>query len=510
MPPMQGPTHDGRQTSHDPPPALLAELLLKLFDAGELQRHLVGEPGGGDLIHALPGAVATPQALAYAASDALRRRGLADRGFFERLEHVRPGQRDLIRKVRNQHLAGSAPGRGELWASGRYQLAEELGGGFIGCVWRALDVQTGQLVALKILHPIHADNPPLRQRFFRGARTLATLSHQSIVKVHGDAAAEGLHFYYAMEYVRGDTLDICVRERRYPTAQLLAMTLQIGDALAHLHQRGLLHRDIKPTNIILTARQLAKLIDFDLVTGDDYIAMTTDALGTALYAPPEAHTADRKTTAYDVYSLARTLEFVLRGREPTVRELAAAAADLDAPPLVRTVLAAALQPDPHRRTSDIASFCAALRQALAAAPTASAPARRSPVRAPRPAPLATRTYAWHERAALASIGLYVADMFYIQSVSGRTGPFNDLGPFLLITVLCTAPSARVILRHERLKYLDYFHWVWTAFWAFIALTILFNASDAPSPLAVTLLSISLALGIYASIKYLLRPTQQSA
>lgn len=508
MPPMQGQIHDGRQTSHEPPPALLAELLLKLFDAGELHRHLAGEPDGASLVHALPGPTASPHELAYAASDALRRRGLAGRAFFERLEHVRPGQRDLIRKVRNQSHAGSAPGRGEVWGDGRYQLAEQIGDGFIGCVWRALDVQTGQLVALKILHPHHADNPLLRQRFFRGAHTLATLSHQSIVKVHGDAAAEGLHFYYAMEYVRGDTLDVCVRERRYPTHQLLAMTLQIGDALAHLHQRGLLHRDIKPTNIIITARQLAKLIDFDLVTGDEYIAMTTDALGTALYAPPEAHTADRKTTAYDVYSLARTLEFVLRGREPTVRELAAAASDLDAPPLVRTVLAAALQPDPHRRTSDMASFCAALRQALAASPT-SAPVA-SAVRASRPAPSppATRTYARHELAAFTSIGLYVIDMFYIQSISRGSGPFNDLGPFLLITLLCTIPSARVFLRRERLRYIDYVHWAWIALWALVALTILFNASDAPSPFAVMLLFVSLALGIYANIAYLLRPTQQ--
>ena len=118
---------------------------------------------------------------------------------------------------------------------------------------------------------------------------------------------------------------------------------------------------------MVTVRGQAKLIDFDLVTGATYAALTTRAFGTAVYAPPEATASDRKTAAYDVYSLARTVEFVIRGRVPTVAELAAIdpVIGLDVSDAVKTVLRAALCRDPFLRTNRVDAFCTALRAALA-------------------------------------------------------------------------------------------------------------------------------------------------
>jgi len=167
-----------------------------------------------------------------------------------------------------------------------------------------------------------------------------------------------------MDFIEGASLDALVGKR--PRAELLEYTLQIGDALSHLHTFDLLHRDIKPNNILVTAKQQAKMIDFDLVTGDAFAQMTTAALGTANYAPPEASTSDNKTPAYDVFSLARTIEYVIRGRERTVAEFTALdpIATLDTSKAVQAVLRAALRTDPAERTRSVSDFCGNLRAAL--------------------------------------------------------------------------------------------------------------------------------------------------
>lgn len=344
--------------------AALNELFASLFDSEELRRHLAMERDGGNLANALPGAGVSHAQLVCAAVDALRRRGLIDRDLFDNLEGARPGRVSDIRKVRAHWLDSARLDRGERWAEGRYTLLSPLGYGGIGLVWKAIDVEIEGYVALKILHEIHADDRRARQRFFRGARVLSELRHPSIVSVRSGVEQEGLRFFYIMDYIDGASLDTLVGKR--PIPELLGHLLHIGDALGYIHARGLLHRDIKPSNILVNAQQQAKLIDFDLVTGDAFVAMTTRGLGTAVYSPPEATTNERKTPAYDVYSLARTVEFVLRGREPSSTELVAAdpVATLDASETVKAVLRAALRPDHTERTQTIQGFCAALSDAL--------------------------------------------------------------------------------------------------------------------------------------------------
>lgn len=364
--------------------AVLHELLGSLFSAEELRVHLAHEREGGGLANALPEVGVSPTQLVSAAVGALRRRGLIDRDFFDNLEAARPKRIAEIRKARGQWLDSARLDRGERWADGRYELVSPRGHGGIGLVWKAVDTQVGAFVALKILHDLHADDRRARQRFFRGARVLSELSHPAIVGVRSDVEQEGLRFFYVMDFIDGASLDTLVGKR--PIAELLGHIMEIGDALGHLHARHLLHRDIKPSNILVNSQQQAKLIDFDLVTGDVFMAMTTRALGTAIYAPPEATTNDRKTPAYDVFSLARTVECVIRGREPTGTELAALdpVATLDTSEALKDVLRAALQPDPARRTQSVQDFCTALGTALEAPIQTPRSATAGPVAAPAP------------------------------------------------------------------------------------------------------------------------------
>jgi serine/threonine protein kinase len=363
----------------------LNALFESLFSAEELRVHLALGREGGDLEGALP-EVGVPRAtLIFAAVEALKRRGLIDRDFFNNLEAARPKRIGDIRTVRTKWLHSGRLDRGELWAEGRYQLDSACGQGGFGLVWKAVDTWTGAFVALKILLEQHSDDRRVRQRFFRGAAVLARLAHPAIVSVHSGVEQEGLRFFYVMDFIEGASLDALVGKR--PRAELLEYTLQIGDALSHLHTFDLLHRDIKPNNILVTAKQQAKMIDFDLVTGDAFAQMTTAALGTANYAPPEASASDNKTPAYDVFSLARTVEYVIRGRERTVAEFTALdpIATLDTSKAVQAVLRAALRTDPAERTRSVSDFCSNLRAALSPpTPTLQIFPRPQPFLLPRP------------------------------------------------------------------------------------------------------------------------------
>lgn len=478
---------------HAPSPAPIADLLRALFDANELRIHLAREPDGIALVDALPGNAASYEALAHEAAVALVRRGLVSPGLFERLAAARPNRQADIRRVCDAWFAGPRPTAQELWC-GRYRLDAQVGDGGFGTVWRAVDERTGQYVALKILHAVHHANARVRTRFFRGAQTLAGLSHPAIVRVLGVSEA-GPNFFYAMEYVRGVTLDVCVRERRYPTDTLLALVLQIGDALVHVHRHGLLHRDIKPSNIIVTAPERAVLIDFDLVTGDDYVALTTEAIGTGLYMPPEAYTSDRKTGAYDVFSLARTVEFVLRGREPTARELSDVA-DLPASAAIRGILRAALQPDPQLRIPEMSIFCALLRDADSPVAPAS----------PDEAPERLDPESGHRYAAIASVVGHFVALVFLAPVSEKTLP--------LLAVL-TLPSLRVLTGFLPGRSFDILHWIWSGL--LLVLMFLFtvalcdtrgtsNVRGAP----LVVLIAALAAGAFASYTYLRRSSTVEA
>lgn len=125
-----------------------------------------------------------------------------------------------------------------------------LGSGGFGQVWKAVDTRTGRILALKVLLEYHTDDRIIRQRFYRGASILAELSHPAIVRLLSGVEQEGVRHYYAMEFVAGETLDALVSRR--PFGELIELVLQIGAGLAYIHTHKLLHRDVKPRNILVT------------------------------------------------------------------------------------------------------------------------------------------------------------------------------------------------------------------------------------------------------------------
>lgn len=339
----------------------LTELFVSAFSDEELRQFLAGWQLGRDL----PGQGATQAALAFAAAELLMRHKLIDAAFFAALIAKRPQRSAEIRQVQQRFLPVQAPAPDVLWANGRYRLMERLGEGGFAEVWKATDNVTAEFVALKILLAHHADHERPRQRFLRGASVLAKLRHPALVAVRQADAREGPWLYQVLDYVHG--ADLTQLAGTAPLPVLLHAIVQVGDALAHVHDHEHVHRDVKPGNILLTRDGQAKLIDFDLVAGSNFAALTRTApIASLPFAAPEIldHATD-VTPAADVYGLAMTTAFILRrGQMP----MSTALRDLDGllaqvPEALRGALRAALHLDPRQRTASTREFTAALRAA---------------------------------------------------------------------------------------------------------------------------------------------------
>lgn len=202
--------------------------------------------------------------------------------------------------------------------SGRWHLLEKIGRGGFAEVWKAWDEAIGENVAVKILHGQFDDSAERRARFFRGARQMAGLKHAHIVPIIEPEGEDGDWRFYVMTFMAGGDLERAVLAGRLETVTALYALCDIADALESAHGRGLVHRDVKPSNILLDFDGRAYLSDFDLVRAGDTTGGTrTGALGTFMYAAPEAlEDAGRVTRRCDVYSLGMCAVFILLGRAP--------------------------------------------------------------------------------------------------------------------------------------------------------------------------------------------------
>src|SRR5262249_30731552 len=145
---------------------------------------------------------------------------------------------------------------------GPYEILSAIGAGGMGEVYRARDSRLDRTVAIKVLAPNLSGNPEHRRRFEREARTVAALSHPHICPVAGLGVHDGLH-YLVMEYLEGESLAARVARGPLPIEEALRYAIQIADALGQAHRHGVVHRDLKPGNIMLT-KAGAKLLDFGL------------------------------------------------------------------------------------------------------------------------------------------------------------------------------------------------------------------------------------------------------
>jgi eukaryotic-like serine/threonine-protein kinase len=202
--------------------------------------------------------------------------------------------------------------------AGRYSIERELGRGGMGIVLLARDVALDRLVAIKLLPPALAADPDYRARFLQEARTAAGLSHPNIVPIHL-VEEHGEQVFFVMSYVEGETLRERV-ERAGPLTSRFATKLmqEVAWGLAYAHQRGVIHRDIKPDNIMIEqGSERALLTDFGIaVRGRAPNGGTGEVIGTARYMSPEQALGETVDGRSDLYSLGATCFYALTGRAP--------------------------------------------------------------------------------------------------------------------------------------------------------------------------------------------------
>jgi serine/threonine protein kinase len=200
----------------------------------------------------------------------------------------------------------------------RYRLIRPSGRGGFGVVWEAWDYQERRRVAVKVLHHQWVEDRERIGRFARGARKMGELRHPGIVPVLRDHVKDEQHHFYVMEWMPGGDLAWLIRERRISPEDALRALASIGDALDHAHRADLVHRDVKPQNILFDASGNAALTDFDLVHAFDTTQGTrTAGMGTFVYAAPELlEDASRVDRRVDVYGLGMTVLYCVLGRDP--------------------------------------------------------------------------------------------------------------------------------------------------------------------------------------------------
>ena len=207
-------------------------------------------------------------------------------------------------------------------SAGRYRHVRVLAQGGMATVELAHDFELDRPVALKRLAENLAANDEFKHRFLREARLAARLSHPNIVAVY-DVGEEGGRPCIVMEYVEGETLSDLLRRRgRLEPAEAVALALQACSGLETAHQAGLVHRDIKPQNLLLTPEATLKIADFGIARSLDGTQLTEagTVLGTAAYLAPEQAAGEPVTAAADVYALGAVLYELLTGRPPYVAE----------------------------------------------------------------------------------------------------------------------------------------------------------------------------------------------
>lgn len=199
---------------------------------------------------------------------------------------------------------------------GKYEVLDVIGYGGMGVVYRARDNSIGRLVALKVLNAATGQQPELRERFLREARSAGNLQHPNIVVIHDLGEHEGMP-YIAMEFLNGQPLDKALQTAALSTAEKLQIFGQICAGLQFAHESGVVHRDVKPANVILLRDGKAKLVDFGIAhTSDARLTKTGTVIGTVAYMAPEQLKGKPVDARSDVFSAGAMLYEMLSGKLP--------------------------------------------------------------------------------------------------------------------------------------------------------------------------------------------------
>ena len=272
----------------------------------------------------------------------------------------------------------------------RYRVDELIGRGGMADVFRGHDLRLNRTVAVKMMRPDLARDPAFQARFRQEARHAASLNHPCVVSVFDTGAAlldDGLHPvecpYLVMEHVDGHTLRERLHEGEVTWREAVRWTTGLLEALAHAHEQGVVHRDVKPANVMVSRSGAVKVMDFGIARAlsdtSAHTAQTQAVVGTALYLPPEQAQGARMDARSDLYAAGCVLFELLTGRPPFtgdtplaiayqhVREEppAPSAVDPSLPEAFDAVVLRALEKDPARRHPDAAALLADLEAAAA-------------------------------------------------------------------------------------------------------------------------------------------------
>lgn len=287
--------------------------------------------------------------------------------------------------------------------NGRYELQTPLGQGGMATVYRGRDLRLGRPVAIKLLHNYYNNDDEFLQRFQHEALSAAQLSsHPNIVDVY-DVGQDGDLNYIVMELIEGHDLKALIEQTGpLPPEQALTIAVQIAEGLDYAHRRGLIHRDVKPQNVLLTPDGQVRIADFGIAKSHLSTAVTQAGMtfGTADYISPEQAQGMNATPQSDVYSLGVVLFEMLTGQLPFTGDTPMAVAlqhiqqtppsvrrfNPSLPPALEAIVGRAMAKDPQRRPASAKAFASELRDYLAGRSQATVVTPIPQPQRPQPAP----------------------------------------------------------------------------------------------------------------------------
>ena len=201
---------------------------------------------------------------------------------------------------------------------GQYRIIEPLGEGGMAAVYKAYQASVDRFVAIKVLPRHYAGDPDFVHRFKREARIIARLEHPNILPVHDYGESDG-YTYIVMRYVEGSTLANLLHGKPLPLSQICPIFAQVCTALDYAHSKGVIHRDMKPSNVLIDSLGNCLLSDFGIsrmVEGASHLTASGAFLGTPTYASPEQAKGEKLDGRSDIYSLGIVLYELLTGQLP--------------------------------------------------------------------------------------------------------------------------------------------------------------------------------------------------
>jgi serine/threonine-protein kinase len=352
---------------------------------------------------------------------------------------------------------------------GRYLLIQELGRGGMGVVVLCQDTVLHRVVAIKLLGESMGASPEARQLFLGEARALAALDHPNLARVY-DVREEQLDGrstpYLVMEYIAGESLESRIDKGRLALPEALLYMAEVADALAYCHDRGILHRDVKPANILISSEGRAKLIDFGLARSMEVLAnRSTQIRGTPAYMAPEQILGQKLTAMTDLYAFGASLYEAITGRLPfaegemmfqhVYREPSLPSQHaVGIPPQLDALVLRCLAKDAAQRPQGAIELGVSLRQ-LAATLTAAPASPAAPVMPtlrsePVPRPAARRTRAWWLGALVTSIAglgllrqLDLRHARHTPPAAGVVGPSSTPGETSVTAAQAPGPPQRL-------------------------------------------------------------------